>query len=361
MQRSRLLFAGIFAALTVALFTPTTSAAAKTDLNTFIRSNVQSGLANAVTTSTPANKNTNNASSSQGAASAESSANADSGAKAESTATPVQDNTGSTETPQPAETNNDTPVVADPAPSPKTSMPATIDTSAIKNGYVSVAYYEPSKKLKAYISLKGQTQTFSMRNDGNWTNIPLTLGSGEYEIRILYNTTGDKYSSVTSTKATYNEAGSMDRYLKSIPTIEYNSGMGAIKKAAALASGKSDADKVTAIYEYVVLNTSYDNAKVGNMPSGYEPSVEDTYNTHKGICYDYAALFAAMCRSQGIPTKLVKGYVKPVQGYHAWNAVYLDGQWKVVDTTSDAVYRAAGYKVGMYKDGAYVLSVTQEY
>ena len=63
-----------------------------------------------------------------------------------------------------------------------------------------------------------------------------------------------------------------------------------------------------------------------------------------GICFDYAALMAAMLRSQGVPVKLVVGYTGNV--YHAWlnvwsekdgwvdNLIYFDGKvWKLMDPT----------------------------
>ena len=203
MPRKQLKVAVLFTTLFTVICMPAT-AWAKSNTENFLRYNVRSSLANAVTSQTPANNN------------------------------------GS------APANNT---------APKQDTKATIDTTNASRGYVSVAYYNTSKKLKGYISLGGRDQFFSMRNDGNWTNLPLTLGSGTYEIRILENTTGTKYGSVLSESATFNDGGQMDRYLVSIPTIEYSSGMGAIQKAAALSSGKSEADKVAAIYEYVVMNT----------------------------------------------------------------------------------------------------------
>ena len=43
----------------------------------------------------------------------------------------------------------------------------------------------------------------------------------------------------------------------------------------------------------------------------------------KGICFDYAAVMAAMLRSQNIPCKLVVGFAGKV--YHAWINVYIEG------------------------------------
>jgi hypothetical protein len=78
-----------------------------------------------------------------------------------------------------------------------------------------------------------------------------------------------------------------------------------------------------------VENISYDTEKAKLIISGqlksYVPDVDVVYDTEKGICFDYASLMAAMLRSQGIPTKLVMGYVAPNNTYHAWNEVYIAG------------------------------------
>ena len=80
-------------------------------------------------------------------------------------------------------------------------------------------------------------------------------------------------------------------------------------------------------------NISYDRVLASSITSGelkaYIPNPDRTLSTGKGICYDYAALMAAMLRSQGIPTRLIMGQVP--QGYHAWNEVYLQGTgWVII-------------------------------
>lgn len=52
------------------------------------------------------------------------------------------------------------------------------------------------------------------------------------------------------------------------------------------------------------------------------PDVDETLSSGKGICFDYAALMAAMLRSQRIPTKLQVGYAG--EAYHAWISCYVD-------------------------------------
>ena len=94
----------------------------------------------------------------------------------------------------------------------------------------------------------------------------------------------------------------------------------------------------------MVNNVTYDTQKASSVTSGYLPNVDETLATGKGICFDYAALMAAMLRSQGVPIKLVLGYTG--DAYHAWLSVYsesegwiegkiyFDGnEWKLMDPT----------------------------
>ena len=43
-----------------------------------------------------------------------------------------------------------------------------------------------------------------------------------------------------------------------------------------------------------------------------------------------------MCRSQGIPCAVAKGYT--TGGYHAWNMVYLNDAWVGLDLTASIAY-----------------------
>ena len=58
---------------------------------------------------------------------------------------------------------------------------------------------------------------------------------------------------------------------------------------------------------------------------------------------------ASMLRSVGVPTKVVTGYTPNATVYHAWNNVYADSKWNVVDATYDAQMYRAKVKYSMYK------------
>ncbi|NLK44831.1 MAG: transglutaminase domain-containing protein [Tissierellia bacterium] len=145
-----------------------------------------------------------------------------------------------------------------------------------------------------------------------------------------------------------------DVYLQSIQMINWNGEMEAIKKAEDLTkNAKTNMEKVAAIYNYIIKNISYDTKKANiiNRKSNYIPDIDKIFEAQIGICYDYASLFAAMLRSQGIPTKLVMGYNQDINEYHAWNEVYIEeiDQWVIIDTTYDAGINNME-KVSMIKD-----------
>jgi len=67
------------------------------------------------------------------------------------------------------------------------------------------------------------------------------------------------------------------------------------------------------------------------------PDAVTTLANRKGDCNEHAALFAALARSAGIPTRVVAGVTFNAGAfyYHAWNEVCLDGRWLSLDTTKN--------------------------
>ena len=125
-------------------------------------------------------------------------------------------------------------------------------------------------------------------------------------------------------------------YLIATTDVQFTSGDDVCKKAAELCKdAKTDMDKVTAIYNYIAGHYTYDTKLANDITSGkvskYIPDTAATLNSNKGICYDLASLFAAMCRSQNIPYTLTKGYAG--SSYHAWNKVNVSGNWYQIDMT----------------------------
>jgi len=67
------------------------------------------------------------------------------------------------------------------------------------------------------------------------------------------------------------------------------------------------------------------------------PDALTTLSTKMGDCNEHAALFAALARNVGIPTRVVAGvtFFEGAFYYHAWNEVCLDSSWYSLDTTKN--------------------------
>ncbi|NLK01192.1 MAG: transglutaminase domain-containing protein [Clostridia bacterium] len=235
-------------------------------------------------------------------------------------------------------------------PSPAQGDNSYLDKSVMDKGIVKLNY-QSDKTVAVRVSRGEISYDYIMRNGNN--NIPLQLGSGEYIIRVLEHLDGNKYRQVAQKTVNSNPADVKAVYLQSIQMINWDKEMMAVKKAGQLTEGmENDGDKVRAIYNYIVGNIAYDHAKAQSVGAGYLPVVDEILKIKRGICYDYASLFAVMLRSQGIPTKLLMGRKSDVQEYHAWNEVFLkeEGKWVTIDTTYDAGMRTVGVQAFMIKN-----------
>ena len=101
------------------------------------------------------------------------------------------------------------------------------------------------------------------------------------------------------------------------------------------ANCNTDKEKIKAIHEWMIHNFAYDYEC---EPIIQYFNVRKTLNTQKGICYDFAHLFAALCRSQNIHCYVVDGTKFDDANYHhTWNRVYFDGSWWNIDVTFDII------------------------
>lgn len=107
-----------------------------------------------------------------------------------------------------------------------------------------------------------------------------------------------------------------------------------------VASETDTLGKARKLYDWEGQNINYDYGKaemVLNNNFNVSSGAIAAYNTKKGICFDYACLYVAMCRANNIKVRLVTG-----EGFngvnwvsHAWNMVYVPNEntWINVDTT----------------------------
>jgi len=227
----------------------------------------------------------------------------------------------------------------------------SLDTSKTGDGVMGVTIHgEEGNRYKVMISKGSEEYTYDCFGTEK-EYFPLQFGSGSYKVSVLQQISGTSYKVVQSKKVNVSLNVENAVFLQSIQNVNWDFDMEAIQMADDLAGSFSTVEeKVETIYEYVIQTVDYDYAKINKLDKQYVPDVESTHVSGKGICYDYSALFAAMLRSQGIPTKLVKGYSDNVDGYHAWNEVYINEEWITIDTTLDAVLGSIGEETKMEKN-----------
>lgn len=109
-----------------------------------------------------------------------------------------------------------------------------------------------------------------------------------------------------------------------------------IKKT--ITSDMSDAQKVKAIHDYIVLNCAYDydNLLRGKIPA-VSYTAEGVLLKKTAVCQGYAEAFKLFMDMIGIPCKMVTGSANNGSGYvgHAWNIVKVSGKWYHIDVTWD--------------------------
>lgn len=224
-------------------------------------------------------------------------------------------------------TRPNTPVVYTPeAPGTEVigSSPLTIDISNRNEGYVMALYSGNAAKANIQITgPDGVSYKYFLTPSNSYVTLPLTAGNGTYEIGGYENISENKYAVLFTENTEVQLENELLPFLYPNQYVCFNSDTQAVATASETVAGSTnDLDAVADIYHFVIKHVVYDEEKATSVSSGYLPDVDETLETGKGICFDYAALTAAMLRSQDIPTRLEIGYSGDI--YHAWISVYTE-------------------------------------
>nr|WP_282446282.1 transglutaminase domain-containing protein [Paenibacillus silvae] len=142
------------------------------------------------------------------------------------------------------------------------------------------------------------------------------------------------------TQAVQKELGSILQ--RKYEVIDHNIPADIEQAAQEIVKGKTtDEAKAKALYDWVGTRIQYDYGKVDDYEQKgiwHEQTPQNTFDTRKGVCIDYARLYAVMARSQGLDVKVVTGLGYNGQGGygpHAWNEVYVSDteSWIPLDPT----------------------------
>lgn len=108
---------------------------------------------------------------------------------------------------------------------------------------------------------------------------------------------------------------------------------------------KNDREKARAIYRWITHNIAYDDEGFFRGQTG-DLSPDGVLRNRRAVCEGYAGLFKRLGQLAGLEVEIISGYSKgysyAVDGNdsinHAWNAVKIDEQWQLIDTTWGAGY-----------------------
>lgn len=228
------------------------------------------------------------------------------------------------------------------------SSPLTLDVSNISQGYFtarsdssdlicSLQIVTPSGILYSYFILPEENAV-----------ITFTEGNGDYTITGYQQVQGDQYAALYSETITVQLDNDFLPFLYPNQYVNFTPDSKASQLALSMVDEDTvDLDALEQIYDYVVSNLTYDYAKADTVTTGYLPDVDETLESGTGICFDYAALTAAMLRSCDIPCKLQIGYAGDIK--HAWIDVYIRSKgwvnkavsfkgdtWTLMDPTFDS-------------------------
>lgn len=174
-------------------------------------------------------------------------------------------------------------------------------------------------------------------------DIYLRSGPGEYQV-LLYAT--ESYEKYTTYK--FQNKGRIlnsDKrnlaYLLPSQYVQSNDPL-IIKRAKEITkNAKNEVESVKLINDWVIKNITYDFASIDDLSYLDTPSDASYVLKNKtGVCLAFANINAALVRALGIRVKVIKGQtdIHGVWTPHAWNEVFVDKKWQVVDPTWNATY-----------------------
>ncbi len=111
-------------------------------------------------------------------------------------------------------------------------------------------------------------------------------------------------------------------------------------------SGKTDYEKICAVYDWICKNVTYDYEHLNDMSYGLQQTAYGAIVKKTCVCQGYSLLFYRMMLEEGIDARVVAGYGFYVSDSqrHSWNIVEINGRYYNVDSTWDAESGSSSYQ-----------------
>ena len=226
------------------------------------------------------------------------------------------------------------------APGKKTlgTSPLVLDISDTDQGYLTAVSDSTDQMTNVQLTAEDGVVYSYFINPGESAVIPFSSGSGTYQVSCYQQISDSQYAALYADTLEIKLANEFLPFLYPNQYVNFTPDSEASRLALSMVSeDTSDIDALQTIYNYVVSHVTYDYDLADTVASGYLPDVDETLQTGKGICFDYAALTAAMLRSCDIPCKLQIGYAGNIK--HAWINVYIRSRgWvdKAIEFSGDS-------------------------
>ncbi|XP_071086009.1 kyphoscoliosis peptidase-like [Haliotis cracherodii] len=135
---------------------------------------------------------------------------------------------------------------------------------------------------------------------------------------------------------------------------------------------RNDMEKIRAFYRWLGDNISYDAAGFFSGNSGSQDP-DAVLKRGSSVCEGYARLFQSLCDECKIPCKKVSGFSKGfgynpenpftlnTQTDHAWNVVYVQGEWRHVECTWGAGHLNNDHKYEKQFEELYFLTDPEDF
>jgi hypothetical protein len=230
---------------------------------------------------------------------------------------------------------------------------AVVDYSNASSGYVMV---KVTAGVQGKVIILGPgmeicERALTLRNDNQFYPISLQYGSGEYTIVVAVYGDNEECLSVLNLTLSVQLSQADISYLYPGLYANYNASSAVVRKSFDLCmNATNELEKVQSIYGYIAENFVY-SLSDAQLQNDYVPNLDRALNSQSGACSDIAGLMTAMCRAQGIKTRLIFGY--SFGKYHAWVEVYIPQSGLI----AEGIYSNGGWK---RLDPTYALSMTAE-
>lgn len=218
------------------------------------------------------------------------------------------------------------------------TSPLVLDISDTDQGYLTAVSDSTDQMMNVQLTAEDGVVYSYFISPGESAVIPFSSGSSTYQVSCYQQISDSQYAALYADTLEIKLANEFLPFLYPNQYVNFTPDSEASKLALSMVSeNTSDIDALQIIYNYVVSHVTYDYDLADTVASGYLPDVDETLQTGKGICFDYAALTTAMLRSCDIPCKLQIGYAGDIK--HAWINVYIRSRgWvdKAVEFSGDS-------------------------